>query len=216
MKLELALRPIGLLTIGYAAPGYLVDVPFYRIGGTLVIPGSTVKGVLRSSAHRIAPWLGMVSCGEVEPREMAAKHAALKPMKGEVCEVCELFGAPGRRSPSRLRVSMFKPVGAVRTVKVPQVSLEDSTLRAARGKLYVREAIAPFTEFKGVITVEPCEAKHARLTLAAIVNARFEPMGRGGLVDFKLLNYEASNSEIDDQCRMLIDTLRRWFYYEVV
>ena len=187
MRLKAVLKAKGLLTVGCGYPQVFgADIQLYATSpGRPLIPGSTIKGALRSSACKIAPLLAMASCGEIEPSRIADKHREM----GGVCDVCRIFGAPGGYR-GLLRATPFKPLGKPRTIVIARVGIDDVTKKAGRGRLYSTEHYEPGQEFEGDITLRSDDADDIKFILAALANLRFEPFGRAGSIDVKVAEHD--------------------------
>ena len=184
-RIGVELRNLSLLTVGSAYPRLtLADVNTVRIGGEVVIPGSSLKGALRTAAHRAAGRLGLTSCGQVEPGMISKAHEAM----GRVCDVCELFGMPGAAgsSSSKLFVSNLRPKLDISTITVTRVSLDPARGKAREGGLFTVEAIPPCTLFEGEITLLSDDGKHLKLLLAALDELASGSFGRGAIVEVRV------------------------------
>jgi len=211
IELEVLIKPICLFTLGSSEPSTIIDIPFYKVstptGDEPTIPGSSVKGALRSSATVIANDLGLTSCGEIDPERMSEKHSKM----GGLCDVCKLFGAPN--SPSNLLISSFKPLKPLDLVTITQVSIDDLRMRAIEGRLFTREAVPPGTVFKGKLTLLRDKPLFVKLLLASLINLRFEVLGQHGVVDVKVENIKGLEAtELDSLSLKLLKSLERWWY----
>ncbi|MHA1606987.1 MAG: RAMP superfamily CRISPR-associated protein [Candidatus Freyarchaeota archaeon] len=88
---------------------------FHRSKGTICIPGSSIKGAVRTLVEAISN-----SCVSTlkskERKAVGKKHARCNPEEGELCVGCNLFGAAGYRG--RISFSDAFPTGDVKLVKV--------------------------------------------------------------------------------------------------
>ena len=185
MRLSLELRNLSMLTVGSAYPRLtLADISTYRVGGEILIPGSSLKGTLRTAAHRVAGKFGLKSCGEVSPDRILEAHKKM----GGVCDVCKLFGMPGPAeiSHSKLFVSELRPKRRVETALVTRISIDPRRGKVRKGGLFKVEVIPPCTTFEGEITLLDEDERHVELLLASIGELRQMSFGRGGMVDVKL------------------------------
>ncbi len=185
-RIGVELRNLSLLTMGSAYPRLtLADVNTVRIGGEILIPGSSLKGALRTAAHRAAGKFGFTSCGQVEPRMISRAHEAM----GRVCDVCELFGMPGvpSNSSSKLLISNLRPKLDVPTITVTRVSLDPERGKAREGGLFTVEAIPPCTLFEGEITLlSDGNGKYLKLLMAALDELANGSFGRGAIVEIRV------------------------------
>ncbi len=220
IRFGLRLRAMSFLTVGGGIPDVMgADIVHVRKtvvnGGTvsndIYIPASSVKGVLRTNASRVAEAYGFESCGEVDPDRMTRAHG------GGACDVCRLFGRPGNApdDSSRLFVTDFKSEEAESNrMVVTRVSLDDRTLTAREGALYSVEHVLPGTEFSGEVLVEGGDEVRSLLPLLllAIAELRLSGLGRGGLVDAKVEDGNSLDALVGVEWRPLLNGLRSWLW----
>ena len=218
ISFELRLRAVTPLTVGWGVPELLgADVVHAKklvvTGGkedlVTYVPGSSVKGALRTSAHRVASAYGFTSCGEVHPKRVRKAH------KGCVCDVCRLFGYPDAEGPSPLLVSDFERVGPDITFRMTRVSIDRSTLRAREGALYTMEHVAPGTEFAGVLRVREDQGVVPRLLgllLLAIAELRTWRFGRRSIVDLRIVDGGLLDRFVEPRWLSLLGELRKWLW----
>jgi CRISPR/Cas system CSM-associated protein Csm3 (group 7 of RAMP superfamily) len=221
IRFKLRLRAATLLTVGWGVPDVLgadiVHVRKLRVEGgraseALYIPGSSVKGALRTAASRVAAAYGFTSCGETRPELIAKAHA------GGPCDVCRLFGYSGDdpSAASRVWVSDFNPVGEPRTVTVVRVGLDDRTLRVREGVLYSMEHLLPGSEFEGEVRVDDSARNLVPLLLLAIAELRTGRFGRRSVVDARVVDGGALDGAVEARWRPLLGELRSWLWEGVV
>ena len=221
VRFKLRLRAVTLLTVGWGIPDVLgadvVHARKLRVEGgeraeVLYIPGSSVKGALRTAASRVAAAYGFTSCGQVKPELIAEAHAS------GPCHVCRLFGYPGDdpSAASRVWVSDFNPVGEPRTVTVVRVGLDDRTLRAREGVLYSMEHLLPGSEFEGEVRVDDSARDLIPLLLLAIAELRTGRFGRRSIVDAKVEDGGTLDGVVEDKWKPLLAELRKWLWEGVV
>jgi len=221
IRFKLRLRAATLLTVGWGVPDVLgadiVHVRKLRVeegeaSEVLYIPGSSVKGALRTAASRVAAAYGFTSCGETRPELIAKAHT------GGPCDVCRLFGYPGDdpSAASRVWVSDFNPVGEPRTVTVVRVGLDDRTLTAREGVLYSMEHLLPGSEFEGEVRVDDSARDLIPLLLLAIAELRTGRFGRRSVVDARVVDGGALDGAVEARWRPLLGELRSWLWEGVV
>ena len=221
IRFKLRLRAATLLTVGWGVPDVLgadiVHARKLRVEGggaseVLYIPGSSVKGALRTAASRVAAAYGFTSCGETRPELIAKAHA------GGPCDVCRLFGYPGDdlSAASRVWVSDFNPVGEPRTVTVVRVGLDDRTLTAREGVLYSMEHLLPGSEFEGEVRVDEDARNLVPLLLLAIAELRTGRFGRRSVVDARIVDDGVLDGAVEARWRPLLGELRSWLWEGVV
>jgi CRISPR/Cas system CSM-associated protein Csm3 (group 7 of RAMP superfamily) len=225
IEFNLRLKAIGLLTVGWGIPELIgADVlhirkPRYN-GGSVeevyYIPGSSVKGVLRSISSKIASFYGFSSCGEIEPSRIRDRHGKM----GKLCDVCRLFGYPQKEPwekglSSYLKVSDFNAVGDVETVKLTRTSLDLRRLIVKTGALYTIEHVLPGTEFIGKIKLEESIRSLLPLLLLAIAGLRIDSFGRRSIVDAKIEDGGILEEFVESRWLPLVSGLREWMWVEV-
>jgi len=181
-RIRVSLRNISLLTIGSAYPRLgVADICVVRAGNSVFIPGSSIKGVLRTSANRASRRMNFTSCGEVRPDRIAEAHRKM----GRRCDVCDLFGFPGSPpdSSSKVIVGDMKPRWDVRTIVIGRTAIDPRKGKALEGSLREVEAIPPCTIFEGEILLLSDELKHLMILLGALDEMRYMSFGRSSMVD---------------------------------
>ncbi|MEM1520653.1 MAG: RAMP superfamily CRISPR-associated protein [Nitrososphaerota archaeon] len=179
ISFNVELKALGLLLVGGVSPTVMLsDISFHRTRDPLrgiyrpTIPGSSVKGVLRSSLSRVAHSLNMRVCSDW-------------PQSYDDCDSCYLFGAPG--TGGSVRVSDF--VVEERTFTLTHVSLDDETGTARGAALYTSEYVMPGTIFRGRIDYVGEEERLPAL-LVAMAALRTDRVGRRGVADLRISNAE--------------------------
>ncbi len=182
VELRLALVNIEPLRIGAgrsASPASPADLPLLRervhlgdgrIYELPVIPGSSLKGVLRTASMTVARTCGLRAhsgvedncveelCGDShvfdkvrDPRGRASSDVVRRVILG-FCPLCQLYGAPSLSS--RITVSEFVPASPeVRTGIKTGVAIDrrKGTAATERRALYNVEYVEPGTVFKGTL-----------------------------------------------------------------
>lgn len=196
-EIDINIKFKSLVTIGSGEPSSIfgADVTLIRIPygdrEKYFIPGSTIKGILRTSACRVAHLLGLSSCGEVEPSSIVEKHNKLgdnciKIDDRKLCHVCYLFGYPGSTI-GNLFVSNAYPVTDPLPFTITRVCIDDKKLTAVRGKLFTYEVYPANTVFAGSIKILLDDEWAHNLVLAALLNLNYERIGRGGLMEIEIV-----------------------------
>jgi hypothetical protein len=221
IRFKLRLRAAALLTVGWGVPDVLgADIVHARKlkveGGktseVLYIPGSSVKGALRTAASRVAAAYGFTSCGETRPDLIAKAHASAP------CDVCKLFGYSGDdpSAASRVWVSDFDSVGGAGKTVVVRVALDNKTLTARQGALYSMEHLLPGSEFEGEVRVDESARDLVPLLLLAIAELRTGRFGRRSIVDARVVDGGALDGAVEARWRPLLGELRSWLWEGVV
>lgn len=210
-EFRLSLRAVTLLTVGWGVPEVLgADVVHARklVGGyyELYIPGSSVKGALRTSACRVAGAYGFTSCDEVEPLRIQQAHGKM----GGPCDVCSLFGWPD--GSSAVYVSDFRLVKGVTTEFLTRVSIDDRTLTAKRGMLYTMEHLPPGAEFEGLARFDEGKRRLLPLLLLAVAELRTGRFGRRSIIDARVDDGGRLDDLLSEEWRPMLQRLRKWLW----
>nr|MDO8045221.1 RAMP superfamily CRISPR-associated protein [Candidatus Baldrarchaeota archaeon] len=165
-----------------------------------IIPASTIKGVLRSSLIKISRALGFNVTPSVNPEKIRDKNDI----------VTAIFGKPGGDfSKISIENAYYKGDTQVYT----HVKIDEETGIAEEGGLFSREYIPIGEKFSTKIICKNLSVEETRALLAALVNLRFEGIGRNSFVNVTI--EDVSPKEIlerlekDEIIHILLDTLRR-------
>ncbi|MCL6451328.1 MAG: CRISPR-associated RAMP protein [Acetobacteraceae bacterium] len=189
------------------------DNPVVKDGlGRPYIPGSSLKGALRSRVESILRGLGgpnaacdVLDTGCVDKRtaeEFTRNPAATLPkLIGQLCPVCRAFGSPWFASP--LRFGDLYPEGPVRLETRTGVAIDRDRLTAASRRLFTLEVVPVGTTFRLDIRGERVDGQSLGLLWLAL--REFESDGflgggrsRGlGRVRIKDLNCEGLRNLTD-------------------
>lgn len=167
------------------------DVPFLSfrlLNGEekLLIPGSTLKGVLRTSLIRISGLLGYdnVTC-TVNPECEAREDIVTK-----------LFGRPGELLSSRIIVG--NAVSERQTTVLTHVTINDETRTAEKGRIFTVEYLPPGSSLTFQIEAKNVNEEDVRALMAAVANLRFERIGKAGIVNVKIKSAEGLDEFLRD------------------
>ncbi|MCS6769975.1 MAG: RAMP superfamily CRISPR-associated protein [Candidatus Caldarchaeum sp.] len=205
-RIVLNLRPAALLSVGFSHPRALgPDIPFAskpakrdrRTAHIPYIPGSTVKGSLRSAASRIAKAYGFTSCGEGFSRSM------------KDCDVCSLFGKPGITYP-KVFFSDFVPDGEVKFHSLTRVGIDDKSSTASEHTLFSVECVAHPTVFRGEVNFRELSGREFELLLLALAELRLDRFGRSSFVDLRI--EEVSGLDIPETLKEVFEELCEWLW----
>ncbi len=202
IKFGVTVRTVGLATFG---AGQLFtfgpDIQFTKKDDRPYIPGSSLKGALRSAATRIARAYGFTSCGKIEASEIGSCS----------CDVCTLFGKPSETLASQLIVEDLESKLGGRLIPITRVTLEDKTQRAKEGYLYTQEH-ACLEEFEGrVILIRP-EKRLQGLLLLAMAELRTGRIGKDTIMDLKLIETRELKNELEEKWQELLGFLETWLW----
>lgn len=185
IKLKLKLIVEKKLSIGSGgiSPKFKADITLPSIEGIdgqerIYIPGSTIKGVLRTSLMRIA-WL----LGHEQPSG-----------KGDI--VTTLFGEPHSPLPSKVYVdSAFIKAS---TEVLPHVKINDKSGTAEERALFRIEYIPIGEEITTTLIARDLSVDEVKALLAAILNLRYERIGRAGVVNVRIVEAEGLDKFLAD------------------
>ncbi|MEM3891941.1 MAG: RAMP superfamily CRISPR-associated protein [Nitrososphaerales archaeon] len=156
----------------------LVDLNFARIRyrngrNVIVIPASTLKGILRTSLIRISQLLGYGVKPSIYPSKLTGSEDI----------VCKLFGRP-HAPPSKLFVKTAE-VDANPSI-LTHVSIDDETRCSKEHALYTAEYLPINYTFKMKVEGKDLNYEEAEALFAALANLNFERVGKAGLIQVKI------------------------------
>lgn len=150
---------------GKSAAYSIVDQPIIKIGGVPVIPGSSIKGALRSITESIFSESGVDVCipeasipKQIKQRRTVDEYARdlgrLPPCnhsKGHVCPICDIFGAASLSG----RAMFFdaQPESIIVPIKRTHVAIRRDTNAQSEGSLMEIEAVDKGAIFLGKIRI---------------------------------------------------------------
>lgn len=147
-RVRLALRVVDPLSIGgLASPR--VDMPVLKIGDKPVIPGTSLRGVLRS----VAEAYGLCSCDVID----------------------RAFGREGNLSCVRIGTIMLSGD----TITRIRTAMDYASGRVREGALFAAEYVAPCTQAELVIEFECCEPDVIKCVASTLSVVRVVGIGRG-------------------------------------
>lgn len=164
-----------------------IDLPVLRNNDDYpVIPGSSVKGVLRTELERLLRGCSVEVCTIPDvcySSRWLKTHPERSDKPLDPCLVCQIFGSGGNSSPARIRDAT---ANRKLTVIRDGVAIERKARKAKPGSKYDLEAVPKGTVFSGDVTVENCtlyRQEYARLggllSLVEFFNACAGTMGHG-------------------------------------
>jgi CRISPR-associated protein Csm3 len=169
------------------------DAPFIRRAGAVFIPGSSLRGVLRSRVERIVSSIappGMPACISFEPgpadgcvcgnkglresyeaKEGRVLLAAIRAGDVKMCAICQLFGST--LMASRLKVSDAMPSKHRHEPRRRDgVGINRDTETAQPGVKFDFEVLEPAVEFKVTLELENAEDSDLALLHIALIELR--------------------------------------------
>lgn len=165
---------------GKSAAYSIVDQSIIKIGGVPVIPGSSLKGALRSIIESILSESGVDVCipeasipKQIKQRRNVDEYARylgrLPPcnqIKGDVCPVCEIFGAASLSG--RAVFLDARPESTIIPIKRTHVAIRRDTNAQSDGSLMELEAVDKGAVFLGKIRIINAENWHIGAILRAL------------------------------------------------
>ncbi|MEM0030479.1 MAG: RAMP superfamily CRISPR-associated protein, partial [Candidatus Nitrosocaldus sp.] len=151
------------ISIGGGNNLFGVDKPIVRLNNKPYIPGSTLKGVLRSHAERFVRSIYGDSeenvCNILSKTELERKKS--KDSQGDnnyqPCIICEIFGGPTIASRIKIHNAEVVDNGRMLTSTIRRVSIDRITNAQARGRLFDIEYLLPKIEMKWTLSIENIE-----------------------------------------------------------
>ena len=183
------------------------DQSVVRIGGIPVIPGSSLKGALRSitesllSEHNINVCIPEASIPKDIKKsrrvneyvnELGRMNPCAPSKNGSVCPVCEIFGSASLSG--RAIFADARPSSTILPIKRNRVALTRDTRAQADGSLMEFEAIDKGAEFTGTIRVTNPE----NWQIGAIMNS-LDTLKMMGLGSKKTAGYGEIDIKINDK-----------------
>jgi len=191
IKLELTVKKKLNIGMGAISPKIEADVQLLSIRDfngekTFLIPGSTIKGILRTSLIRIAWLLGHENISNsINPESITGNDI-----------VVNLFGKPHSKLPSKIYVD-----GALiktSTEKLTHVRIDDRTGTAEKEALFSVEYLPIGEKIVTSIIARNLNLQEARALLATILNLRYERIGKAGIVDVRIIEAEGLDEYLQD------------------
>lgn len=164
------------------------DIPLNTIvvngSRKIYIPGSTIKGILRTSFIKVSGLIGInVKSFRVNPEELLAIDDY----------TARLFGKPEGGESRILVEPAYLEYGEVETHT--HIAIEDDTGVVREGALYTIEYIPVGSEFHSWVRGRGLELEDIRGLLTAILELRYCRIGRAGLIDVDIVRDESRMPE---------------------
>ncbi|RZB29451.1 MAG: hypothetical protein AEth_01086 [Candidatus Argoarchaeum ethanivorans] len=169
IEVQYTTRSCLVIHVGKSAGYSIVDQPIIKIGGVPVIPGSSIKGALRSTTESIMSESGIDVCipeasipKTVKQRgrkdDYAKELKRLPPCdysRGNVCPACDLFGAASLSG--RAMFLDARPESEIVPIKRTHVAIRRDTNAQSEGSLMELEAVDEGAVFLGTIRIVNAE-----------------------------------------------------------
>jgi len=201
MEFKVYIKNLTFLTVGGGSSIGVVDIPL----NPMILPPSTIKGVLRTAIHNYLPE-GYTSCGKIEPSKIKEAHE-----KSSVCDVCKLFGYPDYKDSGCFTITVSVP--DIKRYRITRVKIDDSTQKSEEGHLFTQEVIAPNTEFEvNIYFRDSCGDRMLKLLLYSLLSLRFWRIGRNAMVDVKLKEDICQRVKCDADMKSLVFSLLNYIW----
>jgi len=154
-----------------------VDMPILTDpSGRPYIPGSSLKGRVRSEAERIAREKGMDVCTPPNVRDMCG---STKDKPEDFCICCRIFGTAGSISvASKVKFRDAYPIGKVEEVlERAGIAIDREKGTVARGALYTIQAVPAGVKFGFEVVAENLSDEELKLLLAALRSVEDSALG---------------------------------------
>ena len=164
-----------------------LDQVVTEVGGKPVIPGSSLKGAVRSAVESLLAQRNIPVCvpDSAVPKEFSRekdKYArgigrlpACEGRTGKLCPVCQVFGAVDLAA--RATFLDAKPVGEAKLIERSHVALTRDNRAAAGGKLLQLQAVDAGTKFEGIVRVTNPQDWHIGSVLAGLKTLELTSLG---------------------------------------
>ncbi|MEM3162020.1 MAG: CRISPR-associated RAMP protein Csx7 [Candidatus Bathyarchaeia archaeon] len=170
-----------------------VDLPVLTApDGQPYIPGSSLKGRVRTEAERIARQKGIEVCKPPEVRNMCGSK---KTNTAELCICCRIFGTAGNLSvASKVKFRDAYPIGKVETLlERTGIAIDRETGTVAKGALYTIQAVPAGTCFKLEIVAENLSGEELKLLKAALKSVEDSALGGSSTRGFGKVKIKIDN-----------------------
>lgn len=199
IKLTLRFKTLKKLCIGSGglALKVIADINFVRINDKILIPASTIKGVLRTSMIKVAPLLGY----NVNPTTHPTKINDTDNDK-----IVSLLGKPNKNGKVRLSSAILDKSTFVLT----HVTIDDKCRVANEGNLFSIEYLPKGVEFiSEVKTIDQINIDEARLLFAGIMEMNNTRLGKGGLLDIRIKDLDMPDDLKNDKIiKMIMEDIK--------
>lgn len=160
-----------------------VDMPILKDhNGKPYIPGSSLKGKVRSEAERIARASGITVCFPPQTDSMC---------KDTLCICCQIFGSPKKAGKIKFR-DAFCTNPPERTIARPGIGMDRKTGTSARGALFEIEGVPAGTTFNFEIILENLTDEELKLFKAALKSVQDSALGGQSSRGFGKINVKVT------------------------
>ena len=192
-SLEIEIETLSHILIGSGALSERpsVDITLLRRktkeGVKFCIPGSTLKGLVRRNASRLAHFLQMESCYKIKDPQP--------------CDICQIFGRSN--SESKIFFTDAYTKDNLIPLVLTGITINRKEGSAAEGHLYSYEAIPPHSCFQFRIDFINLIPQEIQLILLALHDLKYQRFGRGaGRIKCRILR---SNIELTPLSKRIME-----------
>ncbi|MBC7130572.1 CRISPR-associated RAMP protein [Candidatus Bathyarchaeota archaeon] len=182
------------------------------------IPGSSLKGRVRSEAERIARQKNMPIC---YPPKTDSMCGSIKNSIDELCICCRIFGTAGNVSvASKVKFRDAYPLGKVETLlERTGIAIDRETGTVAKGALYTIQAVPAGTKFSLEIVAENLTEEELRLLKAALKSVEDSALGGASSrgfgkvkIDITRVNMRTAGYYLGEEQEQVLEgeELKRW------
>jgi len=168
-----------------------VDMPILRTpDGVPYIPGSSLKGKLRSELEKLAKAMGLEVC---TPPNVNTMCGATKRSPEDLCISCRVFGTAGRSLSvaSKVKLRDAYPLEPVETMLERQgTAIDRSTGAVSRTALYKTEAVPAGIRFGFELVAENLEEDELRYLKAALKSLEDSALGGSSSRGFGKIRFD--------------------------
>ncbi len=155
----------------------IADINFIRLDDELIIPASTIKGVLRTCMIKVSKLLGYNTKPFVYPTKITDNDDI----------VTKLMGKPNKMGKIRVYNALIKDT---HTFSLSHVRIDDKKGTAVERGLFSIEYIREGTTFNSVIEAIDIDNNELKVLLAALLEMNNSRIGKSGMVYTRIKSIE--------------------------
>jgi len=165
-----------------------LDQVVIKLGGQPIIPGSSLKGAIRSAVESLLAGRGVKVCvpDTAVPKDFSRDREGYARQIGRLpacdgrgnkkpCPVCQVFGTADLAG--RASFMDAKPEGAPKLIERSHVALTRDNRAAAGGKLLQLQAVDAGSQFAGTVRIMNPEDWHVGAVLAGLRTIQLTGLG---------------------------------------
>ncbi|MHA1360297.1 MAG: RAMP superfamily CRISPR-associated protein [Candidatus Helarchaeota archaeon] len=148
------------------------------------LPGSSIKGVIRRNAERIAELLGFKACYKKAPENISKEHDEI----GGLCDICKIFGCPNHSSKIQVTDAISSLENSPASIYTG-IRIDNDAGTTSSEALFQYEALARGVPFHGTIYFRNLTENEFKLLICSLQELTMTGIGRyGGLLSVKITN----------------------------